>query len=144
MTIFFFIFQRNKSWHFMWILCQFTWKVKTCFLWKIKKKFLNVVCYIFCLELKGLISKGWHFKQVIHQILGIQVFLFLQKTIHCGTHLMHLSERLLMNTHNIVENKKNIYLVTAHVPISAQSSNLIFRLLPVFFYLLLYKNIRCW
>ena len=35
-------------------------------------------------------------------------------------------------------------LITAHAPISAQSSNLVvFRLKPVYFYLL-YKNICCW
>ena len=36
-------------------------------------------------------------------------------------------------------------LSTAHIPISAQSSNLVvFRLQPFYFYLLLYKNICCW
>ena len=37
---FFFFFRENRSWHFMWIIFGrwFTWNVKTCFLWKKKKK----------------------------------------------------------------------------------------------------------
>ena len=36
-------------------------------------------------------------------------------------------------------------LITTHAPISAQSSNLLaFRIQPVYFYLLLCKNICCW
>ena len=35
-------------------------------------------------------------------------------------------------------------LITAHAPESARSSNLVvFRLQPMYFYLLLYKNIQC-
>ena len=54
-SLFFLFFRENKTWNFMWIVCladDFTWNVKTCFLWKKKKKKnKNVVCYKFCLAL---------------------------------------------------------------------------------------------
>ena len=45
---------------------------------------------------------------------------------------------ILLSQYTVVD------LITAHAPISAQSSNLVvFRLQPVYFYLLLYRNICC-
>ena len=55
---FFFFFQRKQvlTFHVNHLLGRrFTWNVKTCFLWKMKKKFLNVICYNLCLVLYGLI-----------------------------------------------------------------------------------------
>ena len=57
MTVFFFILQRKQvlKFHVNGLPSRrFTWNAKTCFLWKIKKNFLNVVCYKFCLMLQGI------------------------------------------------------------------------------------------
>ena len=51
---FIFFFQRKQVWtfHVNHLLSRwFTWNIKTCFLWKIKKNNFNVVCYKFCYAL---------------------------------------------------------------------------------------------
>ena len=61
---FFFIFQRKQVliFHVNRLLGRrFTWSIKTCFLWKDKKKKIkiNVIRYKFCLALYGLIKNDW-------------------------------------------------------------------------------------
>ena len=57
LNFFFLIIQRKQVLVFH-VNCvpsrHFTWNIKTCFLWKIKKIKINVVCYKFCLALYGL------------------------------------------------------------------------------------------
>ena len=57
-SLFFFFFFFRKivlTFHVNRLLGKrFTWNAKTFFLWKIKKRVLNVVCYKFCLALLGL------------------------------------------------------------------------------------------
>ena len=54
---FFLFFRENMSWHFMWIICladdsHEMSRLVSSKKWK-KKKIWNVVCYKFCLAVKG-------------------------------------------------------------------------------------------
>ena len=87
----------NKSWHFMWIIYLlgrwFTWNVKTCFLWKIKKKILNVVCYKLCLALWGLIIIKALSKLATDDILIFFFSIIFQRKLDFAFHVNHLTSR---------------------------------------------------
>ena len=67
----------------------------------------------------------------------------LMEGIYRVTYVMQFENRIGSEQHaTFIKNDNSVFnLITAHAPISAQSSNLVvFRLHPVYFYLLLHKK----
>ena len=72
---------------------RFTWNVKTCFLWKRKKKIfecLNVICYKFCLALLELIR--WHVLQSGLSVPQRSVPMLRVKKVNCSKSSVKLTK----------------------------------------------------